>query len=48
VPFYNNGDVRGDCLASIAGQTFTDLEVIMVNDGSTDAGARACGRLFTG
>jgi len=23
VPFYNNGDVLGDCLASIAGQTFT-------------------------
>ena len=39
VPFYNNGDVLGDCLASIAGQTFTDLEVIMVDDGSTDNGA---------
>jgi len=38
VPFYNNGDVLGDCLASIAGQTFTDLEVIMVDDGSTDNG----------
>ena len=38
VPFYNNGDVLGDSLASIAGQTFTDLEVIMVDDGSTDNG----------
>ena len=38
VPFYNNGDVLGDCLQSIAGQTFTDLEVIMVDDGSTDNG----------
>ena len=40
VPFYNNADVVGDCLASIAAQTFTDLEVIMVDDGSTDGGAR--------
>jgi CDP-glycerol glycerophosphotransferase len=39
VPFYDNGDVLGDCLASIAAQTFRDLQVIMVDDGSTDAGA---------
>ena len=39
VPFYNNEDLLGDCLASIAAQTFTDLEVIMVDDGSTDASA---------
>ncbi len=38
VPFFNNGDVLDDCLRSIAGQTFTDLEVIMVDDGSTDQG----------
>ncbi len=36
VPFYNNEDLLGDCLQSIAGQTFTDLEVIMVDDGSSD------------
>jgi CDP-glycerol glycerophosphotransferase len=39
VPFYNNADVLGDCLESIAAQTFRDLEVIMVDDGSTDGGA---------
>ena len=33
VPFYNNEDLLGDCLQSIAAQTFTDLEVIMVDDG---------------
>ena len=43
VPFYNNGDVLGDCLQSIAGQTFTDLEVIMVDDGSTDNGTEVAG-----
>jgi CDP-glycerol glycerophosphotransferase len=36
VPFFNNEDLLGDCLQSIAGQTFTDLEVIMVDDGSSD------------
>jgi CDP-glycerol glycerophosphotransferase len=39
VPFYNNEDLLGDCLASIAAQTCTDLQVIMVDDGSTDGSA---------
>jgi CDP-glycerol glycerophosphotransferase len=39
VPFYNNEDLLGDCLASIAAQTCTDLEVIMVDDGSSDSSA---------
>jgi CDP-glycerol glycerophosphotransferase len=37
VPFHNVADVLRDCLQSIATQTFRDLEVIMVDDGSTDA-----------
>jgi CDP-glycerol glycerophosphotransferase len=40
VPFYNNEDLLGDCLQSIAAQTFTDLEVIMVDDGSSDGSAQ--------
>ena len=39
VPFFNNEDLLGDCLKSIAAQTFGDLEVIMVDDGSTDGSA---------
>jgi CDP-glycerol glycerophosphotransferase len=39
VPFFNNEDLLGDCLNSIAAQTFGDLEVIMVDDGSTDGSA---------
>ena len=39
VPFYNNEDLLGDCLASIAAQTVTDLQVVMVDDGSTDGSA---------
>jgi CDP-glycerol glycerophosphotransferase len=36
VPFHNNEDLLGDCLRSIARQTHANLEVIMVDDGSTD------------
>jgi CDP-glycerol glycerophosphotransferase len=39
VPFYNNEDLIGDCLKSIAAQSCTDIEVIAVDDGSTDGGA---------
>ena len=39
VAFFNNADDLADCLDSIAAQSFTDLEVIMVDDGSTDGGA---------
>jgi CDP-glycerol glycerophosphotransferase len=39
VPFHNNEDDLAQCLDSIAAQTVTDLEVIMVDDGSTDGGA---------
>jgi CDP-glycerol glycerophosphotransferase len=39
VPFYNNADLLGDCLASIAAQTYRDLQVVMVDDGSTDGSA---------
>jgi len=39
VPFYNNVDLLGDCLASIATQTFPGLQVVMVDDGSTDGSA---------
>ena len=38
--FFNNEDDLGDCLDSIAAQSFTDLEVIMVDDGSTDHSAQ--------
>ena len=40
VAFFNNGDELADCLDSIAAQSFADLEVIMVDDGSTDHSAQ--------
>jgi CDP-glycerol glycerophosphotransferase len=39
VAFFNNSDDLADCLDSIAAQSFADLEVIMVDDGSTDHSA---------
>src|SRR6266704_2423707 len=43
VPFHNNEDLLGECLGSIAAQTVTSLEVIMVDDGSTDGGVERIG-----
>src|SRR3954447_16249370 len=39
VPIYNVEDYLAECLESLAAQTFEDLEVIMVDDGSTDGSA---------
>jgi CDP-glycerol glycerophosphotransferase len=39
VPIYNVEPYLEDCLSSIAGQTHRDLQVICVNDGSTDDSA---------
>ncbi|XRQ05976.1 bifunctional glycosyltransferase/CDP-glycerol:glycerophosphate glycerophosphotransferase [Actinomadura welshii] len=39
VPFCNTEEFLRECLESLAGQTLRDLEVIMVDDGSTDNGA---------
>ncbi len=40
VAFFNNEDDLADCLDSIAAQSFADLEVIMVDDASTDHSAQ--------
>ena len=36
VPVYNVEEYLKQCLDSILEQTFSDYEVILVNDGSTD------------
>lgn len=38
LPYYNAGRFLSACLNSIAGQTWTDFELLAVNDGSTDGG----------
>lgn len=42
VPVYNTKDYVVRCLDSIYNQTFTDYEVLIVNDGSTDNSAELC------
>ena len=44
VPVYNVETYLEECLDSIQNQTYTDLEVILVNDGSTDGSQAICER----
>ncbi len=37
VPIYNGEEYLRDCIDSILGQSYTDIEIICVNDGSTDS-----------
>lgn len=36
VPCYNVREYVGECLKSLVNQTFSDIEIIVINDGSTD------------
>lgn len=42
VPVYNAADCLHRCVDSILAQTFSDFEVILVDDGSTDGSALIC------
>ena len=44
VPVYNVENYLEECLDSIKNQTYTDIEVILVNDGSTDNSQVICER----
>lgn len=39
VPVYNAGKYLEECLSHITGQSFTDIEIICIDDGSTDNSA---------
>lgn len=38
IPLYNKGFIISETLQSVLAQTFTDFEVVVINDGSTDNG----------
>ena len=38
IPLYNKGFIIKETLESVLEQTFTDYEIIIVDDGSTDNG----------
>lgn len=42
VPVYNVEKYLNQCIASIVNQTYTNLEIILVNDGSTDNSGKIC------
>ena len=42
VPVYNVYEWLDPCMESVTGQTFSDFEVILVDDGSTDGAGEKC------
>lgn len=42
IPVYNSEEYISQCLDSVIGQTFNDLEIIIVDDGSTDSSYGIC------
>ena len=47
VPVYNAEKYLKQCLDSIQKQTLKDIEVIMIDDGSTDGSAEICKQYLT-
>lgn len=37
IPVYNVEEYLEECLNSVVGQTYSNLEIILIDDGSTDA-----------
>lgn len=46
VPVYNGQEYLEKCIESIEGQTYDNLEIIIINDGSTDKTAEICAGLL--
>ncbi len=44
LPVYNQADLLGDSIESVLAQSYTDFELIVVNDGSTDGVEAVLGR----
>jgi len=42
VPVYNSGKYLNKCIDSLLNQTITDIDIILVDDGSTDGSADIC------
>ena len=43
VPVYNVKNYLEKCLQSICGQTYKNLEIILIDDGSSDGSGELCG-----
>lgn len=42
VPVYNSEKTLARCVDSILSQTFSDFELLLVDDGSTDSSGKMC------
>ena len=42
IPIYNGEKYLNKCLDSVAKQTYTEMEVILINDGSIDSTEKIC------
>lgn len=42
IPVYNVENYLGECLNSVINQTYSNLEIILINDGSTDKSGKIC------
>lgn len=44
VPIYNSQTYLAECIESLLGQSLKDIEILLINDGSTDASGAICDR----
>src|SRR5690554_1220660 len=44
IPIYNAASYLDECLQSVLGQSHTDFELLLINDGSTDASLEICNK----
>ena len=44
VPVYNKENYLSRCVDSLLGQTYENLEILLVDDGSTDESGKLCDR----
>lgn len=42
IPVYNVAPWLNECVESVVDQTFSDFEVLLIDDGSTDASGKMC------